>query len=119
MPVGALEQVAQRQLPVPVRAPSADMLRPVVAEMAALAQGTQVAEGRVLRVVVEMGRTQMEAPSPDRSIIQHVRPRSGPAAIVAPGPRRLVPPAPVRELQQHAPMRPAAGLTAAARPLKA
>jgi hypothetical protein len=111
-----VEEVAHGAAAAQVDAPAAQVLGPVVAEVAALAERAEVAEGRVLRVVVEVGRAEVDEARASGRVLDDVRPGGRPARVVAPAPGRLVPPPPVGELGDGRAVRPAARLAAAERP---
>src|SRR4051794_38862640 len=118
-PVGPQEQVAERPAAQAVVAAAADMLPPVVPQVAALAQRLEVAEPGILRVVVEVRRAEPDSPRLRARVVDHVRPGRRLPRVVAPGPRGLVVPAAVAELDHQRAVRPATRLAAAARALEA
>src|SRR3954452_24280228 len=112
--VGPGEQIPQRS-PAPQRQPDPPaVLRPVVEQVAPLAECPDVAvlATAMGRVMVEMRCRQYHLGGPDRRLSQGRR--GNPAApTVPPGLVTLVPPAAIAEMLHHGTLRPATDLAAA------
>jgi hypothetical protein len=65
-------KVAEGAAPAAVGAAATEVLGPVVAEVAALAERAEVAERGVLRVVVEVGRAEVDESPPCCRVLDHV-----------------------------------------------
>ena len=114
--IRASEQVPQRSPPEQRPPAPTAVLRPVVLQVAALVPRCEVPARVVGRVVVPMRRRQDDSggAQADRQVRERRRSSKAPARPVAPGADLGVPPPPVPEMVDQAPMRPAATLTGAA-----
>ena len=116
--VGSGEQSAERA-PAPEREPSApQVFEPVVQQMAALAQGPDVAvpAATMARIMVEMRRRQHDLGRAERLGFGRHGHADPATPAVAPGVLCLVPPAAITQMLHDRTMRSAAGLAAALGP---
>lgn len=86
------------------------MFGPVVEHVTALAERFQVAQPVIGGIVVEVSGRQHDARRPGHAIIWHDQTVQSSTALIAPCLGIIVPPAPVAEMVDLAPVRPPTGL---------
>lgn len=95
------------------------MLSSVVVKMTALTECSEIAGPVISGIVVEMRRRQDDLGLPELSlVIGEINPVDYPALAVTPDLLVRIEPAPIAEMADHPPMRPAAALTAPPCPLE-
>ena len=117
--VGSEEQVGQG-VAASIGDPALrQVMRPVVQQVAALAEGPQVGEPVVCGIAVEMGGGKHDAGGTQPDGLDQVGPPGWPAPAVPPGLGGLIEPAAIRQAAQPGQMRPSAALALSSRPLEA
>ena len=94
-------------------------MRPVVQQVAALAEGPQVGEPVVGGIAIEMGGGEHDAGGAQPDGLDLVGPTGGPAPAVPPGLCGLIKPASIRQAAQPGQMQPSAALALSSRLLEA
>ena len=116
--VRAKKQVAKGAPQQRSNPPPRQMARPVVKQMAALAEASQIARPVVAGIVIKVRRGEHNTGLANSCCLNHVWPSCHPPAIIAPGvPVRVEPPA-VGQAPNSFAVRPAAFLAQATSPLE-
>jgi hypothetical protein len=89
------------------------MIRPIMEQVAALAEALQVAQPVVAWVMIEMCRGEQDPRGSGRDHRQQIRPMRVPATTIAPGLLSGIEPSPIGQAADQSGMRSATGLTAA------
>jgi hypothetical protein len=95
------------------------MVRPIVDQMAPLAQALEIAQPVIARVMIEVRRRQDDAGSPHLRRLLEVGPPGWPATAIAPSASRGIEPTSIRQTANGDAMRPTAPLANAGSALEA
>jgi hypothetical protein len=113
------EQVTDSPAPPVGNVTLDQVMRPVVQQMAALAQRMKVAQPVIRRVMVEVSRGEYHPRGAAARCLKQVRPSSAPVTAVTPGAAKFIVPAAIRQAAQDHLVWPTAAFTAAPSPFEA